>query len=92
MKYNYLNNVSLTNAIEQSVEQAISILADDIVSIMVSVEIDNIGHKLALNLISKNNSEIANRIDEILNRHRKMLIKEINQAFGLENSKEENIA
>ena len=78
------NKQHLENTIDSMIEDSMDFLADDISSILISIELDSKKKGLALDEIMRSNSLLSSKLDSILHEFYVSLSKEIKGIFGIE--------
>jgi hypothetical protein len=72
-----------------SVEDALDFLADDITSILTSIELDSKRSGAALDELLRSNSVLSSKLDLVLAKFYKTLSSEIKNTFGIKASEQE---
>lgn len=81
------NKQHLEDAIDSMIEDSMDFLADDISSILISMELDSKKKGIALDEIMRSNSLLSSKLDSILHESYISLSKEIKSAFGIKITK-----
>lgn len=78
------NKQHLENTIDSMIEDSMDFLADDISSILISIELDSKKKGVALDEIMRSNSLLSSKLDLVLYEFYVSLSKEIKGIFGIE--------
>ena len=82
IKCNYCD-IKLTKSIQHAISNAMKMIADDMASIMIDMEMDNVENKQKLMECMISNSKISTNLDKILFNHYKMLVSDISKSFNI---------
>lgn len=77
----------LENIIDSMIEDSMDFLADDISSILISMELDSKKKGIGLDEIMRSNSLLSSKLDSILHKSYILLSEEIKGAFGIKVTK-----
>ena len=83
------NDKNLENTINSIIEDSMDFLADDIASILTSIELDSKRSGAALDELLRSNSVLSSKLDLVLAKFYKTLSSEIKNTFGIKASEQE---
>lgn len=88
MKTQKICNVEyVEKAIDSAIEDSVGFLADDIASILVSIELDSKINGIALDEVIRSNSVLSSKLDSVLFELCTSLSREIKDIFGIKAAK-----